>query len=388
MQAQRILSVLSKGQPLARKGLSHGRIFGSRRFPQFISRLNVASTSHPHKHVSCLKFFSTTNPETQQSSQTTGEKGSKESKTTSDFFFDNLGKMFLALMASAILALIRSSMATTNQTNARIEVEETAAIDPLEIDDLRAANSPDFNAELFRCVMETVRQTFPSGRATYEDFASVVRNEIKKIKGESFSIQLGHFLDRVAISLLESDVLKHKANINQGGFVTDVKTEEISLIKEETNENDKHLPIDLLFTLLSLCLSDTVDNRIGIMFHSLLQNIQDSDVDTFLNENDVTKKRGFLSESEIVDMIGYLQLTCQLPPSPQILLTEVKYPVQTYARGTPTQLMANAKKELNIGGEDYKYSKDDFESILKSSHVCAWGECYNRRKKIIKKDVS
>ena len=64
----------------------------------------------------------------------------KKAKTAGDLFLDNLGTVFLSSIALLILTLVRSSRGTTNKTNLRIAIEQSAALDPFEIDDFRTAN--------------------------------------------------------------------------------------------------------------------------------------------------------------------------------------------------------------------------------------------------------
>lgn len=78
----------------------------------------------------------------------------------------------------------------------------------------------------------------------------------------------------------------------------------------------------------------------------------------------------------------------RLPPGPQVLATEEKYPTQQYRRGTPKELLRLAKedalgvkstktKDTSNHLEDQKmYDVDDFQALLRSSFICAWGECY------------
>lgn len=73
------------------------------------------------------------------------KKKEKKEKTTKDddsnIFLDNLGKIFLAVIGFIIGWLVRGSYGTSNRNKLRDSLEDLAALDPLEVDDLRVANS-------------------------------------------------------------------------------------------------------------------------------------------------------------------------------------------------------------------------------------------------------
>jgi len=91
----------------------------------------------------------------------------------------------------------------------------------------------------------------------------------------------------------------------------------------------------------------------------------------------------------IVDMVAYLQQTCQLVPDSQIIESQVKYPIQEYRIGTPLELAAMGKtlkkKELSKecrDGPEKLWTCDDFHHLLRSKSVCAWGECYVKKQSL------
>ena len=97
-----------------------------------------------------------------------------------------------------------------------------------------------------------------------------------------------------------------------------------------------------------------------------------------------------MTETDVIKMIDFLQQTCQLVPETQILESETKYPVQEYKVGSPSELMAVGKiskmeqlsdDALKEGAStERKLNCDDFHHLLRSKGVCAWGECYVRKK--------
>lgn len=315
---------------------------------------------------------------THTSTNTNKNENSKK-KDDSNLLLDNLGKIFLGAIAAIILALIRGSRGTTNRMLVRDNTEQKCLLDPCEIDDLRQANSL-FTTEIFSTVMEQVYESFPDGKATYDEFLSVVTSTIYGLIDGNLSIEFGHLLDRIVIGYLEKRQKQQKKD--------DEEIMETSFLEEKNK-----LPLPLLFTILSLALNSTVDDRIRLLYSALYREEyrQKHNQDHVGIENELKEdqREPFVSEESMINMVGYLQQTHQLAVDPQILPTTVKYPVQEYAVGKPPELLSRAKKSLLDDGEKNRYNFsessqtytcDDFDAILRSMFVCAWGECYNRKK--------
>jgi len=105
-----------------------------------------------------------------------------------------------------------------------------------------------------------------------------------------------------------------------------------------------------------------------------------------LNCNVCTENSQLVTSPFYVDI--YYKYMKRLPPGPQVLATEEKYPTQQYRRGTPRKLLRLAKEDAlglkstetkdtsNHLEDKQRYDVDDFEALLRSSYICAWGECY------------
>ena len=80
-----------------------------------------------------------------QSSSSDGTKDEKaknqKKEDDSNLFLDNIGKIFLSAIGGVILMMLRSSRGTHNRTELRDHIETMAVLDPMEIEDLRLANS-------------------------------------------------------------------------------------------------------------------------------------------------------------------------------------------------------------------------------------------------------
>ena len=65
-----------------------------------------------------------------------------------NIFLDNLGKIFMATIGTVIVTLVRSSKLGSHKTALKEDVEHSTTLDPMEIDDLRCANSDWFTPKL------------------------------------------------------------------------------------------------------------------------------------------------------------------------------------------------------------------------------------------------
>jgi hypothetical protein len=257
----------------------------------------------------------------------TATPAAKPIDTTSNIFLDNLGTIFLSVIGLIVGSLVRSYHGTNNKNHIRDGLEVTAALDPLEIDDLRTANS-EMTLPVFKDIMKDLLQRFPDQKATYQDFVHSVRQTMIRLKGDSFTVEMGHLMDRVVLGSL----------------------------KDHETESTDPKPLSFWLTLLSLALNSPVPERIQILYQVL--QAQDETV----------------TISDVRDMVGYLQDTCQLVPDSQVIPTDQKYPIQQYERGTPEKLI------VWEGTEHDPVDIDAFSSILRSKSVCAWGECYHKKK--------
>jgi len=264
--------------------------------------------------------------------------------------------------------LLRSTKSNNSRTALREDIESSALLDPLEIDDLRLSNS-NFTLEVWEKIVEEARKQFASrnNKATYPEFLSLVKKGMREMKGDTFTIELGHLLDRVVIAELERMEKESYTENSLGGR----EGEENSLLLKE-------LSLPFLFAALSLALNSTVTDRVRVLFESMLL----GEMDNTLIEETTT-----VSGDQVSQMIGVLQSTCQLVPAAQIVETNSKIPFQTFRVGTGDELTQRARagygmKKGSAGVTSKRegpVSLAEFHSILKSGTVCAWGECYVKK---------
>ena len=146
------------------------------------------------------------------------------------------------------------------------------------------------------------------------------------------------------------------------------------------------LEFSLLLVALTLSMKGTIRDRVEILY-SLLQDGAESQQNDMGGEE---TKPPAVKEKDVVRMVGYLQKTCQLVPDAQIVESEVKYPIQEYKVGSPFELVhigkEMKKEELSadaLAGGEMEWTCDDFHHLLRSRSVCAWGECYVKKKGLI-----
>lgn len=263
-------------------------------------------------------------------------KKKKKKKDDSNVFLDNLGTIFLAVIAMIIATLVRGSYNTSNRNHVRDQIEDRSALDPMEIDELRIANS-ELTSEVFHNIVAEVKGQFPSGQCTYSDFIKTVRTVMARMKGPAFTVELGYSLDRVVVQMLQ----KHK----------------------KSSEDEQ--PVTLWLTVLTLALNSSVPDRIRALYGAL-QAEQEGRGDENGGEDSVTF-------GSMLRMVGYLQDTCQLPADTQVIPTETKYPTQQWTIGTPNDLVPWEGTDSDV------IDVDAFASVLRSRSVCAWGECYHKK---------
>jgi hypothetical protein len=319
------------------------------------------------------------------------EKTQKE-KTKKDepnIFLDNLGKIFLSSIAIVLLSLLRSSKSSNARITLRESIESIALLDPLEIDDLRLANT-DFTIDIYEHIIKEIQTVFVNrANVTYPEFLSIVIKVMAESnKGLGYTIQFGHLIDRVIIAELERIAA---ADANKSSREEDVSAEKDGV------ENDGELPLPFLLAALSLALHATVTDRVRVLYESakIGQDSSSTMVNNTKNEEDEEGGTSSSTTSDLLSgqnasrMVQYLQRTCQLVPDAQIVETNTSIPYKTYRVGTGDELVTRARKGYggkkgSVGvtpenNKDGPITLEEFHAILKSHTVCAWGECYIKK---------
>ncbi|KAL7579929.1 hypothetical protein ACA910_004929 [Epithemia clementina (nom. ined.)] len=309
---------------------------------------------------------STTAANTEQSAATPTKKPEK------NLFLDNLGTIFLTAIGLIIAYLIRSYIGSTRRNKLRDELEERATLDPLEIDELRMVN-PGVTASVFRSMLHELWSRYPDGTLTYDDFAQTIRELLVK-QHQIPTIEFGHLLDRVVISILE----------------------------QHGQSSSTPQSITLWMTVLSMALNSSIKDRVQLLHEILLREEQeqqqeqggsnrltedgvvygDGNKDKNNNSNNTLEgssashsnnSKATVRVDKVRQLVQYLQESDQLVIETQLTPTASRaFPIQQYHRGSPQELM---KWE---GPDSEPIDVKTLGAILRSRSVCAWGECYRK----------
>jgi len=392
----------------------------------------VASTTAPATNAS----ITSTEDDKNKDKEGDDKKKKKDDKKDSNPFLDHLGKIFLLAIASIIITLVRSTYNTSNKNKLRDYLEEKSVLDPKEFEDFREANS-ELNYDIMKEIITIFYKDYYAASAaavllkfdtygeqsqqnqnqqqqqsqsqqqqhqkrlccSYREFVNNVRTIMSSKlndKGESFTIELGHLLDRMVVGVLE------ERKYTTGGGNASSTT---------TSFMDEELPIALFWTAFISAMNGSVTDRIRILHEVLViedkqQTNKGSQNKSNTNNNTTIAVGGDGGEGHddivvplrsIRDMVGYLQETCQLPPDTQIVATETKFPTQQWKRASPQELVPTIKVLDEKGGDDKNNKKEttatdvdddddsgidivEFAAILRTKSVCAWGECYQKSK--------
>mmetsp|Transcript_25709 Transcript_25709/g.56379 ORF Transcript_25709/g.56379 Transcript_25709/m.56379 type:complete len:431 (+) Transcript_25709:148-1440(+) len=333
-----------------------------------------------------------------QASTAAGTAAGTKKKAESNVFLDHLGKIFLLGIASVIATLVRSSYNTSNRNEIRDHIEDIAAMDPQELQDFREANS-ELTIDVLRKVISIYYQEYApadnisttsssldeygatnnrssiggsssSSRpsTSYKEFVRNVRTiMVSKFPehGESFTIQMGHFFDRIVTDVLEQRAEKAASTATETAF----------------EEEEDELPVALFWTALVAAMDGPVSDRIRIL-HEIMRMEQGQQVLGGTKDETMTiaSNSAVVPLSSVRDTVGYLQETFQLPPDTQIVPTEQKYPTQQWRRATPADLVPEDTNTETDNKDSNGVDLVEFAAILRTKSVCVWGECYMKIK--------
>ncbi len=364
----------------------------------------VRMTSTLTDNTSNQSMADTTSKKSSTDSNSDGEKKkSNETSGSSNIFLDNLGTMFLIFIGSIIGWLVRSYYNGARKNSVRETlIESTAHADPIELDDLRIANTELTPSVFYEIIQHIIDQTptitttdaeqhdrLSSSvmRMTYPKFIQLVRTAMIKMNGEAFTIQCGHIIDRLVLAaLIKYDKCSNDPPNTGSSNMDDILDGTTTGTDDKRNQTliDKiEMPIEFWLTVLSLALYSSAKERIEIL-HSVFHQF------SLPPTTESTSPK--ITMSQVIQLIGYLQDTCQLVPDAQIIMTSHKYPLQEYIVGAPEQMIdhqqwdvkADENKVTTIDTKSFKghnITVDMLSDILSSRSVCAWGECYKYKSK-------
>jgi hypothetical protein len=344
-------------------------------------------------------------------------------------FLDNIGTIFFSFIGLVIASLVRSHYGTVNKNHIRDIIEEESMLDPMELHELRQANAAIIDIPMFHIIRNDLINVAHQRRRqqqastnhtpsdsmnatlmlTYDEVVATVLGTLTREKGrDNGTIQLGHLLDRVVLGAYERRGLLLSSSQEMSLSFWCV----VLLMTVQCPVQDR---IRLLYD--SIIVPSYSDDPLATEPNNniLLPNAQDDHNDMMTGQDDDDDAKVVVHVDDVIEIVGYLQDTCQLAPDAQVIMTPVQYPIQQYERGQPNQLVVWKQKEeeqhqlekkddtKRTSGSNVlpltssasslsskpettpKYNNDriDFDafaSILRTKSVCAWGECYNRKR--------
>ncbi|CAM9307434.1 unnamed protein product, partial [Pylaiella littoralis] len=176
------------------------QVCGKRRTPAVVMRPVLARR---------LSTTSTTTSTAAAAAQPAGDQGGASAAPTAaasaaaakkrlddneGIFSKHGGKMVLGFIGGIGLWFLRSHLGGNALDALKNEVEEECPLEPVEVEELRCAN--DYPPNVFEAVLDSVRQAFPSGRATYPEFARHVTSS--GLLPEPLT--MGFLLDRMVLT--------------------------------------------------------------------------------------------------------------------------------------------------------------------------------------------
>jgi hypothetical protein len=181
---------------------------------------------------------------------------------------------------------------------------------------------------------------------------------------------MGHLLDRVVIKALADQLESSSQEETTSTDSSNSFSGDWGQEQHGGGADGDVMPLPFWLTVLSLALNGPVPDRIRILYE-IAQLEKGRPMEVSSGDEEDTQ----VTLDEVRKMVGHLQNTCQLVPDKQVVPTETKYPAQQYKRGTPIELVQWEGKDDKEG-----IDIDAFAGILRSKSVCAWGECYHKKK--------
>ena len=258
------------------------------------------------------------------------------------------GKVGIVALSISITLIYRYFKSMTMRTDQEKLIANEEAIEPYEYNELKHNNNIPIS--LYNDIAKSIIQTYDNRLLSYNDFIKYVIEYITK-EEQKYGInklRSCHLLDRI--------VFKHLA-IN------------------DNNNNDKDklyqelIDLNFLLIALNITVKGLAEERIESLF-AIINDNNDINTNNMNNNSNISKEKVELLLKHLID-------SCQIPSEKQVIETGVSYPLITYRKKTPSEII---KSYCDIN----KYHKNTFDinelqELLLSGTVCAWGECYRER---------
>jgi hypothetical protein len=318
-------------------------------------------------------------------SAATPSNAPKPSKISSEesFVSKHFGKISLVVLGALGGLVYTYYLSIQDRKKVEQLVEHEGALDPYEILQLRHVNA--LAREDFESVVDACAHAIHAAQPmTYRDFVALVTATLAQ-RGRP-PIESGFLLDRLVRTVV--------ARLQRGGpLVAAVQPSAASAASAAAAEPpsssggaaflDYPLPVELLCVALNLAMLRDAEARVAALF-ALGQAMEGR------SARDAAKGAP-LRTATTHRLVELLQATDQLPVEKQVCETGTVWPVRTYRRKLPADLVANkvpqrlsAKSDgvQGTGADDRvdlataTWSATDVQTLLLCRQVCAWGACY------------
>lgn len=266
----------------------------------------------------------------------------------------------------------------------------------------------------FRKVVARCRAYFPSGTATFSQFAWVVWDTLQAT--HPGGIKNHHNLERAAVAMQQAYEDAFFAAAKAAGQIPPQTSGETGgddsaaaaappveapvRVSSHAGDNPQPLPVLQLLTLFSVVVAGPAQDRVDLLFdlvadsHPALQCHTVADIaQRALQAAQVGEAEGpgsgsewqdppelpeVLQEEQLLQLIQSVRDTFQLPAR-QCVVEHQRWPLPQWRTKTPADHLASALEDRKIKREDCQggFDRDTVEDLLFSKGVCLWAECYN-----------
>ncbi|CAN0124890.1 unnamed protein product [Ectocarpus sp. 4 AP-2014] len=300
------------------------------------------------------------------------------------------GKMVLGFIGALGLWFLRSHLGGKALDAVKDQVEEACPLEPVEVEELRCSN--DFPPDVFDKVLDSVRRAFPSGRATYPEFARHITSS--GLLPEPLS--MGFLLDRMVLTAAAHPGILGAAargeTPHSGGSSGEGGGGGWASISADAVE----LEVDFLMVAFSAAVNTRPAERTRQLW-DVAQGRSMGAADGGRDQD--TDEAALLPASKAISLVGMLMASHQLPSGRYAVKDESRvWPVQQYRLASGRDAFLDGLLSLHEDEEKrtkgwierklapaYDPAKEEqisfelFERVLRSGPVCAWGECLGIR---------
>jgi len=350
--------------------------------PHMTNVYTTASRSSSSSSTSSSINVSTTPTTTTTPSDHGNGNSDKKSKSDNDesWLSKHSSKVGFIALTISITLIYRYFKSITMKTDQEKVIADDEAIEPYEYNDLHRNNR--ISLALYNDIIKAILYKYSNRMISYNDFITFVTNHINDhANGNSNSngnginrLQSGHLLDRILLKYMKNN------NNNNDNDDNDDKSD------KSDNMFEVPLDVDFLLVMLSMTVQGSAEDKIKSLYTIINTNTSndinasssnDSNDSNSSSSNDSSSNDSEISKEKLEVLLKHLVDSCQIPSEKQVIETGVSYPLVTYRKKTPKEMI---KSYCDV----HKYDKATFnlqeiENLLLSGSICLLGECYRSR---------